>query len=173
MTTLPSPDECRHLLKTVGCSDEVIAHCEAVRSLAVLIARRTEADCALVEVGALLHDIGRSRTQGMRHAVEGARIAKDLGLPLEVVLIIERHMGAGIPREEAVRLGLPEKDYVPRTLEEKIVAHADNLIDNDHRQPVSREIEKALQKGRPQLAARLRALHDELSERCGQDLDSL
>lgn len=173
MLALPSPDQCRRLLKTTGCSDDVIAHCEAVRSLAVLIARKAEADCALVEVGALLHDIGRSQTQGMRHAIEGARIAQDLGLPTEVVLIIERHMGAGIPRAEAVRLGLPERDYVPRTLEEKIVAHADNLIDNEHRQPISREIEKALQKRRPQLAARLRALHAELSERCGQDLDTL
>jgi uncharacterized protein len=27
-----------------------------------------------------------------------------------------------------VKLGLPEKSYVPQTIEEKIVAHADNLI---------------------------------------------
>ena len=42
--------------------------------------------------------------------------------------IIERHIGAGIPKEEAVGLGLPEKDYIPVTIEEKIVAHADNLV---------------------------------------------
>jgi tRNA (cytidine56-2'-O)-methyltransferase len=171
--TLPTPDECRRLLKAVGCSDEVIAHCEAVRTLAVLIASKAEADVALVEVGALLHDIGRSKTQGMMHAVEGARIAIDRGLPSEVVNIIERHMGAGIPRAEAAQLGLPEKDYVPQTIEEKIVAHADNLINNDHRQPIENEIEKALRKGRPLLAARLRALHEELSARCGQDLNTL
>ena len=35
---------------------------------------------------------------------------------------------AGITREEAVKLGLPEKSYLPQTLEEKIVAHADNLV---------------------------------------------
>lgn len=139
----------------------------------MLIAQKSEANVRLVEVGALLHDIGRSQTQGMRHAIEGARIAQQHGLPREVVLIIERHIGAGIPRPEAAKIGLPEKDYVPRTLEEKIVAHADNLIDNDRRQPVLKEIEKALAKGQPQHAARLRALHADLSKRVGQDLDTL
>lgn len=109
----------------------------------------------------------------MRHAIEGSSIVKDLGLPQEIALIVERHMGAGIPRAEAVRLGLPDKDYVPRTLEEKIVAHADNLIDFDHRQPIEQEIRKVQMKGRTQLAARLRALHEELSQVCGQDLDTL
>ena len=42
--------------------------------------------------------------------------------------IIKRHIGAGISKEEARALGLPEDDYFPRSLEEKIVAHADNLV---------------------------------------------
>ena len=46
----------------------------------------------------------------------------------DVLHIIERHIGAGITEEEAIKLGLPEKSYVPVTLEEKIVAHADNLV---------------------------------------------
>ena len=41
--------------------------------------------------------------------------------------IIERHIGAGITEREAEKLGLPVKSYLPETLEEKIVAHADNL----------------------------------------------
>ena len=170
---IPTRDECLKYLHDAGCSEDVITHCRAVSALAVMIAEKAGADCRLVEAGALLHDIGRSRTQGMYHAIEGARIVLDLGLPRELSLIVERHMGAGIPRAEAVRLGLPEKDYVPRTLEEKIVAHADNLIDYDHRQPIEREIEKVQAKGRMQLAARLRALHEELSAVCGQDLDSI
>jgi tRNA (cytidine56-2'-O)-methyltransferase len=170
---LPTPDECIQFLRVAGCSEDIVTHCKAVCSLAVIIAEKTGANIRLVEAGALLHDIGRSRTQGMRHAIEGAQIAQDLGLPHELVLIIERHMGAGIPQAEAVRLGLPGKDYVPRTLEEKIVAHADNLIDYDRRQPIEQEIQKAKAKGRVQLASRLRALHDELSAICGQDLDAL
>ncbi len=31
-------------------------------------------------------------------------------------------------KKEAVELGLPEKDYIPSTIEEKIISHADNLI---------------------------------------------
>ena len=80
-----------------------------------------------VFIGGLLHDIGRSRTHNIDHAVVGARIALENGLSETLVNIIERHIGAGVCREEAVTLGLPEKDYLPVTIEEKIVAHADNL----------------------------------------------
>jgi len=50
-----------------------------------------------------------------------------------LVNIVERHIGAGIPSEEAKKLGLPTKDYIPETLEEKIVAYADKLVDERRR----------------------------------------
>ena len=84
-------------------------------------------DIDLVYIGGLLHDIGRSRTHGISHAVEGGKIAIESGLDEKLINIIERHIGAGIPEEEAAALGLPTKDYMPLTIEEKIVAHADNL----------------------------------------------
>ena len=55
-------------------------------------------------------------------------MARDLGLHEKLVHIIERHIGAGIPEDEAKDLGLPEAHYIPETLEEKIVAYADKLI---------------------------------------------
>ena len=58
-------------------------------------------DIDAVFVGALLHDIGRSKTHGIGHAVAGARIALENGLDEKLVKIIERHIGAGIPKEEA------------------------------------------------------------------------
>ncbi len=76
-----------------------------------------------------------------------------LGLPETIVNIIERHLGAGIPKDEAIILGLPPKDYMPMSLEEKIVAHADNLIENDHEHRIEMEVEKALQKGQTKHAA--------------------
>jgi uncharacterized protein len=85
-------------------------------------------DIRLVEAGALLHDIGRSRSHEVDHAVKGAQIARELGLPDELIHIIERHIGAGIPDDEARKLGLPEGHYVPEALEEKVVAYADKLI---------------------------------------------
>ena len=81
-----------------------------------------------VFIGGLLHDIGRSRTHGIDHAVIGAAIAAEKGLSDKLVHIIERHIGAGITKDEAVALGLPAKDYLPETTEEKIVAYADNLV---------------------------------------------
>jgi len=173
MSAIPNPGQCLRLLREAGCSDEVIHHSKAVRKVAVRIAKKAHANVELVEAGALLHDIGRSKTHGIMHGVEGARIARQLGLPASIVNIIERHLGAGIPRDEAPALGLPVKDYVPMTLEEKIVAHADNLIENDHLHPIQKEVEKALQKGQVKHAERLMALHRELSARCGMDLNNI
>jgi len=173
MSTIPNPGQCLRLLREAGCSDDVINHCKAVRKVAVRIAKKAHANIQLVEAGALLHDIGRSKSQGIMHGVEGAKIATELGLPLSIVNIIERHLGAGIPIEEAAILGLPPKDYMPITLEEKIVAHADNLIDNDREHPIEKEVEKALQNGHTKHAERLMELHRELSQRCGMDLNDI
>lgn len=131
--------EALDLLRESACSIGIIEHCKAVASYAREIAMdirkcamkegaQVKIDVDLVYIGALLHDIGRSRTHGISHAVEGARIADENGLDEKLINIIERHIGAGISEEEAVVLGLPAKDYMPSTLEEKIVAHADNLI---------------------------------------------
>ena len=117
------------LLKKENTPENVIQHCKAVCKKAMKIAANfDDADVELIRKGALLHDIGRSRTHGIRHAIVGAEITHGYGCPPEVTNIIERHIGAGITAEEAVKLGLPAKSYVPQTLEEKIVAHADNLI---------------------------------------------
>jgi len=171
MSFMPSPERCLELLRESGCSDSVIRHCKAVRDVAVKIAKKADANVELVEVGALLHDIGRSRTHGIFHAMEGANIAKGLGLPQSIVYIIERHIGAGLSSDEAKKLGLPSKEYVPQTLEEKIVCHADNLIDNCRRQHIENEVKRALQEGHKEYAGRLVKLHNELSDICGLDLD--
>ena len=117
------------LLEKENTPENVIEHCKAVCRKAMKIAANfDDADKDLIRTGSLLHDIGRSKTHGMTHAIVGVEIAKGYGYPNDVLNIIERHIGAGITAEEAVKLGLPEKSYVPQTLEEKIVAHADNLI---------------------------------------------
>ena len=173
MSHIPSPPRCIELLRENGCSEEVINHCKVVRDLAIRIAEKTNANIELVEAGALLHDIGRSKTHGIRHGIEGANIAREIGLPECIIQIIERHLGAGIPKDEAVKLGLPAKDYIPKTLEEKIVAHADNLIDRGKIQTTEKEVEKALKKGQKKLAERLIKLHNELSDICCLNLDDI
>ncbi|HEY9247079.1 MAG TPA: HD domain-containing protein [Candidatus Methanoperedens sp.] len=127
------------LLIRSGCSSEVIEHCRIVAGLAKNIAasinecankkgKTPGVDINAVFIGGLLHDIGRSRVQDIGHAVEGARIAVDNGLDEKIVSIIERHIGAGITKDEARELGLPARNYLPVAIEEKIVAHADNLV---------------------------------------------
>jgi tRNA (cytidine56-2'-O)-methyltransferase len=168
-----SSERCIEILAQSGCSDIIIDHCKAVRDLAIRIAKKANADIKLVEIGALLHDIGRSRTHGIDHGVEGSKIAKEIGLPTEIIRIIERHLGAGISKEEAIRLGLPARNYMPETLEEKIVAHADNLIDGCDRCQIQEQVEKAINRGQKELAERLLSLHRELSEICGINLNEI
>ena len=117
------------LLEKENTPENVIDHCKAVCKKAMKIAANFDnVDKDIIRKGALLHDIGRSKTHGITHAIEGVKIAEKYGYPQDVLNIIERHIGAGITEEEAVKLGLPKKSYIPQTLEEKIVAHADNLI---------------------------------------------
>ena len=173
MDSIPNPEECLNFLKQVECSENVIEHCKAVRDIAVRIAKRTNADLNLVEAGALLHDIGRSKTHGIRHAVEGVKIGKKLGFSEEILKIIERHIGAGLSKEEAKKLGLPAKDYIPETLEEKIVCHADNLVDNNKQQKIEAQLERAINENLKEYAIKLLNLHKELSDICGIDLNNI
>lgn len=131
------------LLKKENTPENVIDHCRAVCAKAMKIASNfDDADCDLIRKGALLHDIGRSKTHGIRHAIVGAEIARKYGYEEDVLNIIERHIGAGITKEEAKSLGLPERSYMPQTLEEKIVAHADNLISGTEEVDMDFVIEK-------------------------------
>jgi uncharacterized protein len=175
---LPSKRKALRLLFEAGCSPAVIEHCKAVAAVATKIARACEkkelnVDIQLVEIGALLHDIGRSRTHSVNHAVVGMEIAKSLGLPDKLVSVIGRHVGGGITVNEAERLGWPVKSYVPQTLEEKIVAYADKLIEGLRRVPIEQTLEKfsrELGETHPAIE-RVKSLHAEISSIIG-DFDA-
>ena len=80
-----TPEKCLKILSDSGCDKDVIKHCQVVSELAVRIAERISGvDIELVQIGGLLHDLGRAKTHGIAHAVEGARLGKDLGLPEEI-----------------------------------------------------------------------------------------
>lgn len=117
------------VLKDLGCPDHIIKHCSSVSKKALEISDRVKikVDKEVIRLGALFHDIGRCKTHSIKHAVVGAKIARELGFSAEVVKAIERHIGSGITKNEAKKLGLPPKDYVPKTPEEKIVSYADML----------------------------------------------
>lgn len=172
--SLPSPEEALKILRDVGCSSDVIKHCEAVAKLAVQIAEKCskngiEVNLNLVHIGALLHDIGRSRTHKVHHAIVGAEIARSLGLPEPIIAIIERHVGGGITPDEAAKLGWPNGNYVPQTIEEKIVSYADKLVEGSKVISIEETIERfkrELGSDHPAIE-RIRRLHEEISSLCG------
>lgn len=129
----PTTEEALSFLKKKACNPKIIKHSIAVATTAVELAescirKGTHVDMTLVRSGALLHDVGRSVTTDVKHGMEGAGILREAGFSEDLARIAERHVGAGIPKEEAMALGLPPKDYLPATLEEKIVCYADKLV---------------------------------------------
>ena len=170
---LPDKNECIAILQDSGCSENVVRHCIVVSDLAVRIAKKCGADVELVEAGSMLHDLGRCRSHGIDHAVIGIQIAKERKLPEPVIRIIERHIGGGITKDEAKRLRLPEKDYLPKTLEEKIVSHADKLISDTRRTTVKEAVGRFVREGFADSALRILKIHEELSDLCRMNIDDI
>lgn len=124
-------EEWEPLLVCAGCGRPVIAHAKVVTELALLFADSPLVNRDLVRAGAMLHDIGRCVTHGIDHAQRGAALARSLGLDERIVSIIERHIGAGLTADECSLERLIPRDCLPVTIEEKIVANADNLVHGD------------------------------------------
>jgi len=156
------------VIREAGCSETVILHCLTVERTALSIAKQILANghrinIKLVSLGALLHDIGRSRTHSIKHGIEGGKILRSMGLK-DLARFAERHIGAGIPAEEAKKLGLPARDFIPKTLEEKVVTYADKLAMGSRRTSYSRALEwlkSELGKDHPAIE-RLENLHREI-----------
>jgi uncharacterized protein len=166
---LPSREQALKLLRENHCAPQVIAHCESVAKLAVKTAqickkKGLKVNVELVEIGAILHDLGRSKTHSVNHVVAGAEIAKLQGLPKPVIAIIERHLGGGITDVEAKKLEWPEGNYFPVTLEEKIVSYADKLIETSERVPIELTINRLREEKLDTAAERVRKIYDEITK---------
>jgi uncharacterized protein/tRNA (cytidine56-2'-O)-methyltransferase len=174
LSRIPTDAECVRLLIDEGCKRRVVVHCCTVRAVAEEMASRIEgADMDLVVAGALLHDIGRSVDHSIMHAYIGSKIAERLGLPRELAEIIRKHTGAGLDAEDVEEMGLPPGDYMPSTLEEKIVAHADNMVSDNRVVSHRHSVDKLMFKGAERGALRVEMLHKELSDLYGCDLDTI
>ncbi len=172
MSRIPSDQECVQYLLDEGCKMRVVIHCCTVRAVAEEIASRIDfVDKDLVIAGALLHDIGRAVDHSIMHAYIGSGMVANLGLPKELVDIVRKHTGAGLDEVDVVELGLPPADYMPKTLEEKIVAHADNMVSDNRVVSHEHSVNKLMAKGAFRGAERIEMLHMELSDLYGEDLD--
>ncbi len=115
-------------LRKAGCSAKVIEHCRAVCRTAMEFTHAFPVDRNLIATGAMLHDIGRSITHSIAHAQAGAKTCRNFGFSEEICRLVECHIGAGLTPDECTILNLVPRDCMPRTIEEKIVAHADNMV---------------------------------------------
>lgn len=125
---LPDREFALDLLRRLKIPLSVRRHSEKVASKALEIAqsvKKVKVDMNLIEIGALLHDIGRTKTHSFKHALIGGKILKQRGFSEKLVRICETHILGGLDKEDAKKVGLPERDYLPRTIEEKIICLAD------------------------------------------------
>jgi uncharacterized protein len=104
-----------------------------------LIAQGRQIDLDFVTEATLLHDIGvglcdapeilcHGKEPYIRHGVLGREVLEQEGLTRHA-LVCERHTGAGISRKEVEDedLPLPRRDYIPVSIEEKLICVADKF----------------------------------------------
>jgi uncharacterized protein (TIGR00295 family) len=177
---IPSRTECLHLLRAAGCTPQIIAHTITVCELSTLIADSINkknpnlVSLPHIKAGALLHDIGRSALHSIHHACAGAAICRSHQIDENICNIVLHHIGAGILAAEAQELGLPPVDYMPTSLEEKVVSHADNLIMEIRIISIRKRTQIAQKKGiSPVAIRRMIELHHEINELCMIPIEEL
>lgn len=135
----PADDALRRML---------IHHSQQVRDKALEIARKSgvEIDSEFVAAAAMLHDLGIKQCHApsihchgtadyIAHGVIGAGMLRDYGaahgLDLEpYARVCERHTGSGLTAADIKKaaLPLPERDFLPETAEEILIALADKFF---------------------------------------------
>ncbi|WP_434784228.1 HDIG domain-containing metalloprotein [Methanococcus maripaludis] len=157
---------------TERCEKNVVLHSIAVADYVYefgikLLNKKYDFDLDTAVLGAILHDIGRSKSHGIDHGINGSEILLKNNFNEKYAKIAERHIGAGISRKEAEDLNLPKKDYIPKTLEEKVIANADNLISRDLRVDIDFVIDKFKKRTNNEVSNKVYALYLEINKLIG------
>lgn len=143
---MSTEDACKVIDKYYGTDPHLrrilVCHSLQVADMALEIVKShgLPLDPAQVSVAALLHDIGIFLTNApsigcngkdpyILHGVLGAEIIRNEGFGEEIAGVAAHHTGAGITVEDIVKQGLPlpDGDYCPRNLLEKLVCYADKF----------------------------------------------
>jgi len=155
----------------------VLNHSRAVQKLALEIAgdikENHDVNIGIVRIGSLLHDIGRFKCykeNSIKHGFVGGEILNKEGLA-KYAKIAETHIGVGITKKDIEKQGLnlPLRDFVPKTVEEKIIAYADNLIFGSKRVKISRVIERFRKELGEKHIERVIKLHNEIEKLRGKN----
>ena len=158
------------LLELLQTHSEMVAR----KALAVAEAAGLDVDREFVYEAAMLHDIGIFRCDApgiychgtepyIRHGVIGAALMRQEGLEA-YARVCERHTGSGLTAKEIAEAGmpLPHKDFLPETLEEKLICYADKFFSKsgDPREEKTLErVRRSMAKFGPDSLARFEALH--------------
>ncbi len=157
--------------------DLLLTHSEMVarKALAVADAAKLDIDHEFVYNAAMLHDIGIFKCDAsgiycygnepyIRHGVIGAELLRQDGVDEAYARVCERHTGAGLTAKEIAETGmpLPHKDFLPESLEEKLICYADKFYsksgDPTEEKSLDR-VRKSMAKFGPDSLARFNSLH--------------
>ena len=110
-------------------------HCLAVADSATIISEalkeKVNLDIEFLRSAALLHDIGRYVTHDpILHGVEGYKLLSEMGHHKEA-FVCASHILYGLNSREAIQYGLPEKDFIPISFEEKLIPLIDFMVEFD------------------------------------------
>ncbi|MCC7570695.1 HD domain-containing protein [Candidatus Micrarchaeota archaeon] len=117
-----------------------------------MINKGYEIDLKLIEESAFHHDIGlceinepkfdlHGKHPYIAHGYQGKLILNKEGFPKHG-LVVERHVGMGITKQEIVEenLPLPKRDMVPITWEDKIVCYSDKFYSKNPKYGIDDEL---------------------------------
>lgn len=129
----PEDTALRHIL---------MIHSRAVMERALAICdrhRELNLDRSFIVEAAMLHDVGVFRCNALGilcygsepyicHGRIGAELLRQAGFPRHA-RVCERHTGAGLTSTEIIKqnLPLPHEDFLPETMEEKLICYADKF----------------------------------------------
>lgn len=153
----------------------LIVHSQSVARKALQIVSfhpELNIDRQFVEEAAMLHDIGIIKTDapGIKcfgtepyicHGILGAEMLRQEGMPRHA-RVCERHTGAGLSLDDIVsqNLPLPHRDFLPETIEEKLICYADKFFSKTRldREKTIEQAEKSLSKFGGETLARFREM---------------
>ncbi len=157
--------------------DLLLTHSEMVAQKAIKVAEaaKIDIDTDFVCNAAMLHDIGIFQCQAsgiycygdqpyIRHGVIGGELLRKEGVDEAYARVCERHTGAGLTAKEIAETGLPlpHMDFLPETLEEKLICYADKFYSKSGDPRAEKSLEKvrhSMSKFGPDSLARFDALH--------------
>lgn len=173
---IPTKEEIKKLHRRYAQNDVVFnlvyEHCQIVAEIAKWCVERNhlEVNEKILEAGCLMHDIGTYAlfdSKGLdghehnykQHAIFSAALILEEGFDTRLADMVRTHILMGLTKEEIIanNFGMPQKDYIPATLEARLLCYADRFHSkhptfNSHESFLAR-----LSKDLPKQAAKLQA----------------